>query len=153
MLLRITSPLAGEVDAFFAAGEGCIIMALKRFKKQLRKQQTDAESILWYHLRNRGMDGYRFRRQHVLKGFIADFVCLEKSLVIELDGGHHSDQTEYDLTRSRILQREGFTVIRFWNDEIMYHLDDVLQSLWNALNTPHPPQKTRRPLPQGERSS
>ena len=94
---------------------------LNRFKKQLRNSQTDAESTLWYRLRDRRMDGLKFRRQHVLKGYIVDFVCLEKNLVIELDSGHHADQKEYDHTRTCVLQREGFTVMRFWNNEILAH--------------------------------
>ena len=65
---------------------------LKRFQKQLRTSQTDAESILWYHLKNRRLEGYKFRRQHILHGYIVDFVCLENKVVVELDGGQHAEQ-------------------------------------------------------------
>src|SRR6185295_8630292 len=97
---------------------------LKRFKKSLRKSQTDAEDILWYQLRNRNFKNHKFRRQHILCGYIVDFVCLEEKLVIELDEGQHAEKIEYDSART----------LKF-----------------EALNTPHPPQKARRPLPQGER--
>ena len=66
---------------------------LKHFKKSLRKSQTDAESMLWYHLRNRNFQNHKFRRQHILRGYIVNFVCLEKKLVIELDGGQHAERT------------------------------------------------------------
>jgi very-short-patch-repair endonuclease len=69
---------------------------LEKFKKSLRTSQTNAESILWYHLRNRGLNKYKFRRQHVLQEYIVDFVCLEMKLVIELDGGQHVEQKAYN---------------------------------------------------------
>jgi hypothetical protein len=70
---------------------------LLKFKKELRINQTDPENILWYYLRNRNFNGLKFRRQHILKGYIIDFVCLEKKVVIELDGGQHAEQKMYDL--------------------------------------------------------
>ncbi len=125
---------------------------LKHFKKSLRKTQTDAEGILWYHLKNRNFQNYKFRRQHILCGYIVDFVCLEKKFIIELDGGQHAEQVKYDTTRTLTLKADGFQVLRFWNDEIFNNMDSVLEYIYEALNnTPHPPQKTRRPLPQGER--
>ena len=124
---------------------------LKRFKKSLRKSQTDAESMLWYYLRNRNFQNDKFRRQHVLCGYIVDFVCLEKRLVIELDGGQHAESIEYDSTRTLTLEADGFQILRFWNDEIFNNIEDILETICEALNTPHPPQKARRPLPQGER--
>jgi very-short-patch-repair endonuclease len=124
---------------------------LKRFKKSLRKSQTNAESILWYYLRNRKFQNYKFRRQHILCGYIVDFVCLDKKLVIELDGGQHIDKAEYDSARTIKLEADGFQILRFWNDAIFHNIDSVLETIYEALNTPHPPQKTRRPLPQGER--
>jgi len=124
---------------------------LKRFKKSLRKSQTDAESILWYHLRNRNFQNHKFRRQHILCGYIVDFVCLEKKLVIELDGGQHAEKIAYDSARTIKLEADGFQVLRFWNNEIFNNMDSVLETIYEAFNTPHPPQKTRRPLPQGER--
>lgn len=85
---------------------------LNRFKKTLRKLQTDAESILWYHLKNRNFQNHKFRRQHVLCGYIVDFVCLEERLIIELDGGQHAERTEYDSARTLELEADGFRVLR-----------------------------------------
>ena len=109
---------------------------LKHFKKSLRISQTDTENILWYHLRNRNFQNHKFRRQHVLCGYIVDFVCLEKRLVIELDGGQHAENTEYDLARTRKLEADGFQVLRFWNNEIFNNLDDVLEAIYEVLDTP-----------------
>ena len=83
---------------------------LKNLQKALRKKQTNAEHRLWYYLRNRTLDGLKFRRQHVLKGYIVDFICLEKKLVIELDGSHHIHQSADDEARTQKLQEDGFHV-------------------------------------------
>ncbi len=90
--------------------------------------------------------GWKIRRQHVLQGYIVDFVCLEHKIIIELDGGHHTEQESYDERRTKILGNDGYTVIRFWNNDVVYRLEDVLTSI---LSIPHPP--VGRPLPQGER--
>ena len=74
---------------------------LNRFKNSLHYSQTDAENKLWYDLRNRHFQNHKFRRQHVLSVYIVDFVCLQKKLVIELDGGQHAEQNEYDSTRTQ----------------------------------------------------
>jgi very-short-patch-repair endonuclease len=124
---------------------------LKNFKKSLRKSQTDAEGILWYYLRNRNFQNHKFRRQHILCGYIVDFVCLEKKLVIELDGGQHAERNEYDLARTLKLEADGFQVLRFWNNEVLNSIENVLDIIDEKLNTPHPPRRARRPLPQGER--
>ncbi|HEX7026257.1 MAG TPA: endonuclease domain-containing protein [Gammaproteobacteria bacterium] len=92
-----------------------------------RKQQTDAERKLWSALRNRQIKNCKFRRQHKIANYIADFVCLEKQLVIELDGGQHLQQTEYDEERTRFLQSHGFQVLRFWNHQILKNL----KQCWN----------------------
>ena len=119
---------------------------LKRFKKSLRKSQTDAESILWHYLRNRNFQNHKFRRQHTLCGYIVDFVCLEKKLVVELDGGQHAEVIDYDSARTLKLEADGFQILRFWNNEIFNSMDSVLEVIYKALkNTPHPPQKARRP--------
>ena len=92
---------------------------LKRFQKELRANQTDAERRLWFHLRGRRFQGWKFRRQHVLQGYIVDFVCPERKLVIELDGGQHANQEAYDNHRTRALETEGFQVMRFWNNDVL----------------------------------
>jgi len=108
---------------------------LKRFKKELRTNQTDAEARLWYHLRSRRFQRWKFRGQHVLQGYIVDFVCLERRLVIELDGGQHADRETYDHHLTCILEKEGFKVMRFWNNKVLNNIERVLKTI---LNPPHP---------------
>ena len=111
--------------------------------RQLRTDMTDAERRLWSLLRNRRLDGHKFRRQHPIGSFIADFACVERMLIVEADGGQHSDES--DAGRTAWLEREGYRVIRFWNNDILGNLDGVLQMIVEALNQqdPHP-----SPLPQ-----
>jgi len=104
--------------------------------QKLRNNPTDAERLLWHHLRLRQFAGYKFRRQRPVGAYIVDFICLEKKLVIEVDGGQHSKQKVYDDRRTSWLQSEGLTVLRFWDHEILTQLDDVKQVIWNTLNTP-----------------
>src|SRR6266513_4263664 len=91
----------------------------------LRKKTTDAERILWRHLRNRNFAGYKFRRQHPFDPYILDFYCPAARLAIELDGGGHSYRTNQirDRTRSEFLARRGITVLRFWNHQVREELD------------------------------
>jgi very-short-patch-repair endonuclease len=110
-------------------------MARKKieFARQLRRKATDAERLLWKHLRLRNIDGYRFRRQHVVGEFIADFACLEAMLVVELDGGQHADSAKYDTDRSRFLEANGFRVLRFWNNDAVENIEGVLHKISEAL--------------------
>jgi very-short-patch-repair endonuclease len=124
---------------------------LQTFAKNMRHAPTDAEGRLWYFLRDRRMAGHKFRRQHAIGHYILDFVCVEAHLVVELDGGQHSEQTGYDDARTRFLESRRLRVLRFWNDEVLKHCEDVLQCIWQALAesaTPHP-----GPLPGGEREN
>jgi very-short-patch-repair endonuclease len=93
--------------------------------RKLRSNLTDAESILWRHLRFRQIDGYKFRRQRPIGHYIVDFVCLEKKLVIEVDGGQHNGEATYDARRDRWLRAQGYEVLRFWNDEVLTKIDGV----------------------------
>ncbi|MCL2511976.1 MAG: DUF559 domain-containing protein, partial [Bacteroidales bacterium] len=88
--------------------------------KEMRREPTEAEEALWTYIRNRNIDGLKFRRQHLIDRFIVDFVCLEKSLVIEVDGSYHysEEQKQYDEARTKILNDAGFKIIRFTNDEV-----------------------------------
>jgi len=124
---------------------------LKKFQKQLRTNQTIAETKLWYYLRNRNICGHKFRRQQIICGYIVDFVCYEMKMIIELDGGQHSKPSNviYDSDRTKILENAGFKVLRFWNNSVMLETQSVLETIFNELNTPHP--RFARPLPQGER--
>ena len=126
---------------------------LNKFKKNLRASQTDVENILWLPLRNRNMNKFKVRRQHILQGYIVDFVCLEKKLIIEIDGSQQDEQKIYVEIRTEKFTSEGFSVIRFWNNEILDNLPGVLESIYNLLEdikTPLTRRLRRRPLPQGE---
>ncbi|WDZ96423.1 endonuclease domain-containing protein [Herbaspirillum sp. WKF16] len=105
--------------------------------KELRKTMTDAERKLWHRLRGQQLD-VKFRRQHPFENAVLDFVCLERRLVIEVDGSQHLDN-EQDEKRTAQLHQAGFTVLRFWNNEVLNETDEVVQAIWNALN-PSPPQ-------------
>ena len=96
--------------------------------RRLRREMTPHERLVWQRLR-RGSLGCRFRRQHVLGHTIVDFVCLEKRLIIEIDGDHHDDQRQYDEKRTRWLNQEGYRVLRFTNTEVQRQLDDVLERI------------------------
>ncbi|MCU4156718.1 endonuclease domain-containing protein [Carboxylicivirga sp. A043] len=97
--------------------------------KLLRKELTTAEKVLWNKLRNRQLNGLKFRRQHPIDIFIADFYCHEKKLVVEVDGQIHNKQKEYDEGRTAELQRLGVSVIRFTNEEVENHVRDVYQRI------------------------
>jgi len=102
------------------------------FARELRRNTTDAERRLWTRLRYRQL-GHKFRRQQPIGTYIVDFVCLEKRVVVELDGGQHAEQVESDKARTNWLNNEGFTVLRFWNNEILESLDAVVEVIWNNL--------------------
>jgi very-short-patch-repair endonuclease len=89
-----------------------------RTARRLRNQETSAEELLWRELRNRRLDGWKFRRQAPIAGHIVDFVCLAARLTIEVDGKQHEEQIEMDSERSRKIVAAGFHEIRFTNDEV-----------------------------------
>jgi very-short-patch-repair endonuclease len=121
---------------------------MRQRPRRLRHKSTEAEQLLWGHLRNRRLAGYKFRRQMWLCGFIADFACPEAKLVIEADGGQHADRIEEDARRSAAFVSEGYRTLRFWNHEILGNIDGVLQSIHDALA---PASRNQFPLPSGER--
>ena len=102
---------------------------------------TDAERALWGVLRSRQLQGFKFRRQHPIGKFVVDFVCLERKLILELDGGHHAEQIEADAERTAFLESLGFRVLRFWNNEVLTELEGVAQQVR--------PPPTPPPLPPG----
>lgn len=108
------------------------------FARRLRHDSTEAEHKLWQQLRARRFEGVKFRRQHPLGPYIVDFVCLERRLVIELDGGQHSEAASYDRQRDAWLEGQGFRVLRFWNNEVMQNLEGVLEAIHLALHSPSP---------------
>lgn len=97
--------------------------------KTLRANQTDAEQRLWRHLRAHRFMGLKFKRQKPLGRYIVDFVCAERRLVIEIDGGQHAEQVEYDRQRDAWLRNQGYTVLRFWNNEVLQRVEDVLEQV------------------------
>ena len=106
------------------------------FARQLRLQQTDAEQLLWYILRGRRFCGFKFRRQHPMCGYILDFYCHDAGLAVELDGGGHNDEEQrlYDLERSKTLEASSIRVVRFWNNDVLNSVEDVLEELYRHLN-------------------
>jgi very-short-patch-repair endonuclease len=100
---------------------------------------TDAEQHLWRSLRRRQFNGFKFRRQHPFGDYIIDFVCLERMLVIEIDGGQHAANEQADKLRTKKLAAAGFRILRFWNHEVLGDIEAVCQAIWNALTTPSPP--------------
>ena len=110
-----------------------------KLQRRLRKEMTDAERLLWQALRNRQIDGLKFRRQHPFDDFILDFVCLEKMLVIELDGGQHVENEVLDNIRTGKLVNAGFRVLRFWNHEVLCQLEDVKERIWLELQEKNDP--------------
>ena len=104
-----------------------------KLARRLRQRGTEAEARLWWLLRRRGLASRKFRRQHPLGPYVADFVCLQARLVIELDGGQHNGDAEAVSARTRLLQARGFRVLRFWNDDVLRQPDAVLAAIAAAL--------------------
>ncbi|GLQ94797.1 endonuclease domain-containing protein [Dyella acidisoli] len=119
-----------------------------RKARDLRGSMTDAERLMWYHLRGRPLSGYRFRRQHEIDRYIVDFVCSDARLIVELDGGQHAEQMQEDAYRTQRLETLGYRVLRFWNNDVLTNTYAVLEVILEALASvaPHP-----NPLPGGER--
>ena len=102
--------------------------------RKLRNNLTEAEKYLWYALRDKNL-GVKFRRQAVVGRYIVDFVCFEKKLVVEVDGGQHS-QSERDNFRDRWFMKQEFRILRFWNNEVLENRDGVLQKIIERLKSP-----------------
>jgi len=107
--------------------------------RELRSDSSKVERLLWTFLRRHALDGFKFRRQQPIGPFIVDFVCFEKRLVIELDGGQHAEQKNYDDSRSRWLVQRGYRVRRFWNNEVLGQLEIVLDEIFRELKAPLSP--------------
>jgi very-short-patch-repair endonuclease len=111
-----------------------------RLAGDLRRSMTPAEKLLWSHLRNRQLSGFRFRRQHPISAFVVDFYCHEAFLAIEADGSVHNDatQSEKDTERTRIINSLGINVLRFTNSEIEHNIAQVLQEITATLQSTAP---------------
>jgi very-short-patch-repair endonuclease len=106
--------------------------------RKLRSNLTDAEKYLWRHLRFRQISGHKFRRQRPVGPYIVDFVCLEKKLVVEVDGGQHAENQALDVRRDTWLRSQGYEVLRFWNDEVLTKIDGVKEVIFQTLNVAPP---------------
>jgi very-short-patch-repair endonuclease len=106
--------------------------------RHLRKNLTDTERFVWHRLRKRQLAHFKFRRQMPLGPFIVDFISLERRVILELDGGQHTEQAEEDQKRTEWLQGQGFRVLRFWNHEVWKDWDAIEQVLWEALEAVPP---------------
>jgi len=113
---------------------------LTGFSKLLRKNSTEAEKLLWRHLRAKRMLGFKFRRQQPIGRYIVDFACFEKRIVIELDGGQHAENIKQDKMRDDFLKSEGFRVLRIWNNELFEDIDGVLETIMNECDISPSPQ-------------
>jgi very-short-patch-repair endonuclease len=104
-----------------------------RIARNLHVNQTDAETVLRNRIRNRQIDGHKFARQVPISGCICDFVCRELSLIVEVDGGQHNESAA-DATRDRRLTDEGYSVLRFWNNDVLGNIEGVLTTLQAELS-------------------
>ncbi|MGH8454512.1 MAG: endonuclease domain-containing protein [Nevskiales bacterium] len=125
------------------------------FTRTLRRNQTEAEIPLWYHLRNRRLAGAKFRRHFPIGPYVADFICLERSLIVEADGGQHAEQISKDRIRTRYLKSRDYRILRFWNHAVLQDIEAVLLCIARAL-TPALSQRERelssaRPRPHCQR--
>ena len=123
--------------------------------RALRKDMSEAERKLWQRLRRGAIGGYRFRRQHPIGPYIADFICLERRLVVEVDGGQHAepDRIAHDRERTLWLEARGYHVVRCWTHELAENMTGVLDAIWSALaerseprSRPPPPRRAKDEL-------
>ena len=108
--------------------------------KTLRRNMTDAERAFWRRVRDRRFGGLKFRRQVPVGSYFVDFLCFEKKIIIELDGGQHFDRAVYDQHRTRFLETQGYQVVRFWDNDVLKNMAGVLAELAHLCGTddPHP---------------
>ena len=111
---------------------------LKNRARKLRSNQTDVEAKLWRRLRDRQVFGAKFRRQHPIGPYIVDFCSPTLRLIVELDGGQYAEQSAADQARTCFLESRGYRVLRFWNNQVMTQLDDVLEEISKWCVDPHP---------------
>ena len=115
------------------------------FSRRLRRDSTDAERKLWQYLRAGRFDGLKFRRQHPIPPYIADFCCIEKRLIVELDGSQHNAQV--DAVKTGFLESRGWSIVRFWDNDVLLETEAVLDAIWNAISNR---TLSPTPLPSGE---
>ncbi len=119
--------------------------------RRLRRERTEAEDRLWERVRDRRLQGFKFRSQAPIGAYVADFLCSEAKLVVELDGSQHVDEAARDKQRTGFLVSQGYRVIRFWNHDVLARMDAVCEAILEALTAPHPGARAPVPLPFRER--
>ena len=146
--LMVSNPYIAETEeaenalhTYVFTGDPAVWEILKAFGRGMRRQPTEAEHKLWQALRNRQIDGFKFRRQHAIGSYIVDFVCIREKLVVELDGEYHDtvQQQAFDSARTTYLNALGFRVLRFKNQEVLANLEAVILALRAALTSPPSP--------------
>ncbi len=153
---RAAGETAEEGEAVYRARAAAVMTQVAR---NLRQRLTPAEEMLWLCLRNRQLEGLKFRRQHPIEqtAYVVDFLCYEARLVIELDGGIHAQQVDDDALRQANIEAQGYRVLRFSNDQVQNHLEDVLTAILTAtstlLSTTSTPSDSDSLLPEGEKSA
>jgi very-short-patch-repair endonuclease len=110
-------------------GEGTADSVKTTRARDLRRKQTDAERKPWWELRARRLDGFKFKRQVPVGRYIADFMCFECKLIVELDGSQHLEQVEYDEARTRWLETQGYRVVRYWNIDVLLNTERVMEEI------------------------
>ena len=123
----------GHAEADGAGGDD---LSLIHIVRRLRREQTEAEKFLWRRLRNKQVEGAKFRRQQPIGPYIVDFVCLEKKVIIEVDGGHHNEAevSVNDDDRAKWLSSEGYRVLRFWNNEVLNDTGSVTERIREVVS-------------------
>jgi len=144
------SPLAGEGGRALARPDEGDSLS---FARRLRKNMTDAEWKLWEALKDRRFENYKFRRQVPIGKYIADFMCFEHRLIVEVDGGQHSESAKDDM-RDAWFKSQGFRTLRFWNVDVFQALDGTLLAILDALREPpHPALRATFPREGGRGKS
>lgn len=113
-------------------------LAPREFAPKLRRDGTDAERALWFHLRDRRLRGLKFRRQHSIGPYTVDFACIEARLIVELDGGQHLDAVSRDAARTAFLEAQGWRVIRLWDHEALTLRTEALAAILAAAGPTSP---------------
>ena len=106
---------------------------LTRTARRLRRDMTDAERLLWSRLRGSQLDDRKFVRQFPIGAAVADFACRSAKLVVELDGGHHAEASAADANSTRMIEAHGYTVIRYWNSDVINNLEGVVENILHHL--------------------
>lgn len=108
------------------------------FAKHLRRDQTAAETLIWAELRNRKCGGYKFRRQVPIGRYVVDFLCVAQKIIVEIDGPSHLDAIDYDANRTRILESQGYHIMRLTNEDVYEDLGATIEAIWQSLENARP---------------